>query len=138
MSEEKDFLNVNLDLSNDFEKLDKEITEIDNLFIELKTHYDGLKDKSGTLTFLEKQAINLVTLKKIKLDALKQKSELKKSIAEFELKKKFKKISNEEDGNKRDYFVEMYNSINSAINNKKKISIFDVEKKLKQKIKEEV
>lgn len=65
-----------------------EITEIDNLYSEIKTHYDKIKNSPvrGSLTFLEKQTSNLVSIKTAKLNLIKEKINMKKSISDINYK----------------------------------------------------
>ena len=71
------------------------IKEIDDLYDEVKEHYDSLKKASrsanggrGILSFIEKQTSNLVTLKNSKASLINSKITLKKYEADLILKQK--------------------------------------------------
>ena len=70
------------------ELINKEISEIDSLYEEVKTHYDALKNSfaKGSLSFIEKQTSNLVSLKTAKSSLIKDRITIKKLCADFELK----------------------------------------------------
>jgi len=75
--------------------LDETINEINDLYDEVKDHYNLVKNASksanggrGVLSFLEKQTANLVTLKNSKVNLIQSKINLKKISAELAMKQR--------------------------------------------------
>jgi hypothetical protein len=75
--------------------LNDAIVEIDDLYDEVKGHYDDIKKASrsanggrGILSFVEKQTSNLVSLKNAKANLITNKITLKKTAMELALKQK--------------------------------------------------
>jgi hypothetical protein len=68
--------------------VNKEIDEIDDLYSEIKNHYNVIKNShtKGSLTFIEKQTSNLVSIKTAKLNLIKEKINMKRSISEINYK----------------------------------------------------
>lgn len=75
-------------LDDDIELIENEIHEIDNLYIEVKKHFDIVKNSQsrGSLSFIEKQTTNLVNLKNSKLNWVREKINAKKSMADYKFK----------------------------------------------------
>ena len=78
------------DFLTDIQSIENEVSDIDNLYSEIKKHFDGIKNSQfkGSLSFIEKQTTNLVALKKAKLDLLNSKYNLKLRLIDTELKEK--------------------------------------------------
>ena len=81
--------------TNEENELNKAIQEIDDLYNEVKEHYDQLKIASrsanggrGILTFIQNQTGNLVALKNSKASLINNKITMKKYAAELSLKQK--------------------------------------------------
>jgi len=81
--------------TNEENELNKAIQEIDDLYDEVKEHYDQLKIASrsanggrGILTFIQNQTGNLVALKNSKASLINNKITMKKYAAELSLKQK--------------------------------------------------
>lgn len=70
--------------------LNQSLNEIDELYGELKEHYEGVKNSrtSGSLMFLGNQAKNLVELKKQKLAIIQQKMQVKSKLTDIYFKNK--------------------------------------------------
>jgi len=81
---------------DEFKELDNELSNINDLYDEIKTHFDQIKNlpTKGSLTFIEKQTTNLINLKSAKLNILKEKINAKRSLVDLSLKAK--SISNKE------------------------------------------
>jgi hypothetical protein len=79
--------NIKLDISAEMKLLNEALKESEDLFAEVKTHYDKVKSGgSGTLQFVEKQTANLISLKQNKLGIIQQMVNAKKTDAELKLK----------------------------------------------------
>jgi hypothetical protein len=70
--EQESFFDKNL-FKEEFTQLDEELKSIDNLYDEVKTHFDKIKNSNsrGSLTFIEKQTSNLVSLRSARLNVIK-------------------------------------------------------------------
>jgi hypothetical protein len=78
---------IKLDISSEMKLLNEALKESEELFTEVKTHYDNVKKGgSGTLQFVEKQTANLISLKQNKLGIIQQMITAKKTDAELKLK----------------------------------------------------
>jgi hypothetical protein len=81
--------------ANEEAELNNAIKEIDDLYDEIKIHYDRVKNASmhanggrGVLTFLQNQTGNLVALKNSKASLINNKITMKKYAADLALKQK--------------------------------------------------
>jgi hypothetical protein len=92
----KDFFDEELTLINN------ELDALDDLYTEVKTHYDGVKNSitRGSLTFVEKQTTNLVGIKTAKLNYIKLRSDLKRNVVDFGFKDKQIKAREGEDSDR--------------------------------------
>lgn len=81
---DKDLFNEELEIINE------ELKEIDDLYAEIKTHYDRVKNSSskGSLTFVEKQTNNLISMKTTKLQYIKERANMKKTLSDLAFKQK--------------------------------------------------
>lgn len=84
-----------IDFSKEHELFDDAIHEVDELYTEVKTHYDRIKNSParGTLTFIQNQTSNLISLKTTKASLLRDKLNVKKAELDFALK--YKKVDEE-------------------------------------------
>ena len=75
--------------------LEESLKEIEELYNETKNHSDIIKQSrvKGSLTFLEKQTANLVSLKAAKLQIIKELINIKKLSSDYDLKTKTDDIS---------------------------------------------
>lgn len=79
--------NIKVDISTEMKLLQEALQENEELFTEIKTHYDNVKKGGpGTLQFIEKQTSNLISLKQNKLGIIQQMVNVKKTDAELKLK----------------------------------------------------
>lgn len=89
------------DYTDEFQAIKEEIGEIENLYQELKTHFDLVKRNTAKspngLEFVHRQTGNLVTLKKTKVDMLKELVSIKSKGFNENIKVK---TSFKEDGSK--------------------------------------
>jgi len=74
----------------DMNLINEEINNLDELYNELKTHFDGVKNSQsrGSLTFIKDQTSNLISIKTTKLNYIKQRADLKKNVTDFAFKEK--------------------------------------------------
>ena len=79
---------IKLDISKELEMLNKELVEHEELYSEIKDHYDNVKASrgSGTLGFIQKQTESLVSIKSGKLSIIQQIINTKKVDVEIQLK----------------------------------------------------
>jgi len=70
--------------------IDDEIRSLDDLFTEVKTHFDAIKNSQarGSLSFVKDQTSNLISIKSAKLNFIKQRADMKKNITDFAFKEK--------------------------------------------------
>jgi hypothetical protein len=87
--EQESFFDKNL-FKEEFTQLDEELKSIDNLYDEVKTHFDKIKNSNsrGSLTFIEKQTSNLVSLRSARLNVIKEKINIKRTSTDFKYKEK--------------------------------------------------
>ena len=104
-------------------ELNRTINEIDDLYSEIKKHYDNIKQASrsanggrGVLGFVEKQTGNLVSLKNAKASLINSKITMKKYEAELALKQK-------KDQNENNVSNDLINAIMSKLDDKEGDSI---------------
>lgn len=138
---------MNIDLkptelfSEELEMLDKELSAIDDLYDEIKTHFDKVKNSSfnggGALTFVNKQTPSIIDLKKTKISIIKEKIDLKKIISDLDIKKK---QLEDGDGTDEKYVAIAKGIYENIINDKKEIVKKNriEEEKLKTEINEDV
>jgi Peptidase M10 serralysin C terminal len=115
--------NIKLDISMELALLNGALKENEDLYTEVKTHYDRVKQGgSGTLQFVEKQTANLISLKSNKLSIIQQMITAKKVDAETKLKI----ITANKGGDGNDKLIgDMANAMYDLILTKKKDKSFD-------------
>jgi hypothetical protein len=130
---------INLDISGELSLLHEALKENEDLYDEVKTHYDKVKQGgSGTLQFVEKQTANLISLKSNKISIIQQMVNVKKVDAETKLK-----IANANKGEEgTDKLVgQMADAMYDLILSKKKDKSFEdiigTQKKLDQEVPKE-
>jgi len=77
-----------IDIDTELNLLQEALKETDELYDEVKTHYDVVKKSAskGTLMFIQSQTSNLISLKSNKVSIIQQTINAKKTKAELELK----------------------------------------------------
>jgi len=70
--------------------LDEELEDLKSLYLELKTHYDKVKQSKsyGVLEFLSNQTKNLINLKMAIISIIKESANIKRIAKEIEIKSK--------------------------------------------------
>ena len=89
------------DLFNDeMEMINNEIENLDDLYSELKGHFDSIKNSQarGSLSFIKDQTSNLIAIKTAKLNYIKQKADMKKNTTDFAFKEKTLSSKETEEG----------------------------------------
>ncbi|AMS01226.1 hypothetical protein AR9_g142 [Bacillus phage AR9] len=109
--------NINIDISKELSILQNELEKIDELYDETKEHYDKVKNSgsNGTLTFIEKQTSNLISLKTGKISIIQQIVNAKKTEADIALKNQ----RNQEGGDNSDIREIVAGVHDYILNNKK-------------------
>jgi hypothetical protein len=89
MPSDKEF-KIDEHFDEELELINDQIREVNELYEELKTHYDTVKQSrnQGTLSFMHLQASNLVSLKNSKASLIKDRITVKKNIADLYMKDK--------------------------------------------------
>ena len=78
---------ISLDIKDEIKLLNEALQDNENLFTEIKGHYDKVKQGGpGTLQFVEKQTSNLISLKANRVSIIQQMITAKKTEAEMKLK----------------------------------------------------
>lgn len=87
MNEENKILDDDL-LAGELSEIEKELKDISDLYTEVKDHLDNIKGNpfKGSLTFVEKQTTNLINIKNAKLNLIREKINIKKSLTDFKFK----------------------------------------------------
>jgi len=82
---------------DDMELINEELNNLDELYNELKTHFDGVKNSQsrGSLSFIKDQTSNLISIKTTKLNYIKQRADLKKNITDFAFKERSLSVKQE-------------------------------------------
>ena len=118
------------ELLNYFEEelkaIDEEIKDTDNLYNELKEHFDGVKKSrsTGALNFISKQTPNLISAKSNKISLLKDKVALKKIVLDVSIKLN----GNDDDNNARDnMLLKMASQLLLENNSKKFTEMYQVD-----------
>jgi len=101
---------------NENNLIDSEINKIDDLYLEIKSHFDTVKNSrsAGTLTFIEKQTANLVNLKNAKLGMIREKINIKKISSDLDYKEK--QLAAKEKENNESLPPELFNQLQDLIN----------------------
>lgn len=115
--EEREVLYDSEMFKEDLSLIDSEITAIDNLYDEVKKHYDLVKNapSRGSLSFVEKQTTNLVNLKTAKLNYIKQRIDAKKTLTDFKYKDKQIDIKQTSSESNSQFNEAIYNKIMETI-----------------------
>jgi hypothetical protein len=90
-------------LSTELKELETEINVIEDLYDEVKDHLDNIKSKpfKGSMVFIEKQTTNLINIKNAKLNLIKEKINIKKTLTDFAFKEE--NLKKNDDENTYDY-----------------------------------
>lgn len=90
MDEQRQLSEVELRFNDELDLLKQALNEADELYDEIKLHYDAIKNSTGrgTLSFVQNQTSSLVSLKTMKLQIIKEQIGIKKNIMDIEIKKK--------------------------------------------------
>lgn len=112
--------------NSELELLTEALNEANELYDEVKFHYDAIKNSSGrgTLTFVQNQTSSLVSLKTMKLQIIKEQINIKKNIMDFELKKK--NAEGEEDADNK-VVLKVLQELNKQDSVKKDVVINEIE-----------
>lgn len=88
MAKELDISEVIKHYNENIESINEELDVTESLYDELKIHFDRIKNSttSGALNFVSKQTPNLIALRKNKIDLLKEKNAVMKSIIDSSIK----------------------------------------------------
>ena len=88
MNKQIDIRNVQQYYEKTLQELQDEMDLTDDLYEELKEHFDGIKKSSspGALTFISKQTPNLIALRKNKIDLLTKQADITKNIIDSTIK----------------------------------------------------
>lgn len=115
---------IQLDIQEEISLLQKELKSVDELYDEVYGHYSKVKkgSSSGTLTFIEKQTANLISLKTSKVGIIQNIISAKKSDTDMELKIK---KANEENGNTEGVNGAILSGIYDLINENRKDTSFE-------------
>jgi len=75
-------------LAGELSEIETELQDISALYTEVKDHLDNIKQTpfKGSLTFVEKQTTNLINIKNAKLNLIREKINIKKSLTDFKFK----------------------------------------------------
>jgi hypothetical protein len=114
---------IKLDITKELSMLTEALKENDELYTEVKEHYDKVKKGGpGTLQFVEKQTANLISLKSNKISIIQQIVNTKKVDAETRIK--ILNANKGEDGNDK-IIRQMADSMYDLILKNKKDKSFD-------------
>lgn len=103
--------------ADDIAQIDKDIAEMEQFYIDTKSHYDGIKNAQfkGSLQFIEKQTANLISIKNATIGMRKEKINIKKIIRDYQFKEKqLSQKSVGEEGGLNAITMELFNMIQNS------------------------
>lgn len=135
MEEDKQNKEINIEplsyFSEELGQIKDSLVEIDDLYTEIKEHYDLVKRtrERGSTTFLQFQTGNLISLKNTKYSLIKEKINLKKNISDLILKQKKSEDSDTQDNELiRRLYQELLN--NDTVSKSKVLEIEESEEEI--------
>ena len=81
---------------NELDQLNSVENELDELYYQVKEHYDSLVNTRGKISpsFIQGQTANLITMKTTKINIIKERVNLKRNIIDFGFKKQLRETEN--------------------------------------------